>query len=149
MALLHNRFVPRPLAQAFAILVGAAVLSPAAHAQSPVPDPPVCLGFTFGPWTPKLDWRAAGHGEPVDTSRLLHAPMGRDWAVTAELGAHKADSLMILFPAFWPAGVIVDLPTRAPAPGDTIIGIAHAFVANGQKTVPASRVRAWRVACSH
>jgi hypothetical protein len=118
------------------------------RAQASAPDAPVCLGFTFGPWTPKLDWRAAGHGPPVDTSRLERAPLGRDWAVNTQGGAHEPDSLMILFPAFWPAGVSVDLPTRTPAPGDTVLGTARAFVANAAKRSPTATVRAWRVSCS-
>jgi hypothetical protein len=108
-------------------------------------DEPVCLGFSFGPWTPALNWRGAGHGEMPDAKVLQHAPSGRDWA--SDAGGGQPDSLLILYPAWWPAGVRVDLPTRTPASGDTVVGKATAFVANGAVKAPEARVRAWRVAC--
>jgi hypothetical protein len=128
-----------------AVLVAALtllVLPARARAQSTAP---ACLGFAFGAWTPALDWRAAGHGERPDTSRLQHAPTGRDWAVNGL--ATESDSVMLLLPAWWPAGVVVTLPTREPAPGDTVVGRAVALVANGRRTPPSARVRAWRVLC--
>jgi hypothetical protein len=119
----------------------------AVHAQAAVPhdDEPVCLGFSFGAWTPPLNWRGAGHGEMPSASVLQHAPAGRDWATND--GAGAADSLLILYPAWWPAGVRVDLPNRAPAIGDTVTGRAVAFVANGSLKSPEAKVRAWQVAC--
>jgi hypothetical protein len=63
-----------------------------------------------------------------------------------EAGAAE-DSVVLLFPRWWPVGVVVELPTRNPAFGDTIIGRARALIANGQGTSPTSRVRAWRVLC--
>lgn len=118
-------------------------------AQSVTPldsAPPVCLGFSFGAWTPPLNWRGAGHGEMPDAKVLQHAPSGRDWA--SDAGAGVPDSLFILYPAWWPAGIRVDLPTRTPAPGDTVVGKATAFVANGALTPPVAKVRAWRVKCA-
>jgi hypothetical protein len=119
----------------------------AARAQSVSPrqDEPVCLGFSFGAWTPALDWRAAGHGEMPDARVLQHAPSGRDWA--SDAGAGMPDTLLMLYPGWWPAGVRVDLPTRTPAPGDTVVGRAIAFVANGSAQAPTARVRAWQVPC--
>ena len=123
-----------------------AVLSaPAARAQGTSTDEPVCLGFAFGTWTPKLDWHGAGHGEMPSAAMMQRAPSGRDWATDG--GAGAADSLLILYPGWWPAGVRVDLPTRTPAPGDTVVGRAVAFVANGALTPPVAKVRAWRVGC--
>jgi hypothetical protein len=57
------------------------------------------------------------------------------------------DSVVVLYPRWWPAGVIVALPTRTPAPGDTIEGRARALVADGRRANPTSRVRAWAVRC--
>ena len=117
-------------------------------AQSVVPadsEPPVCLGFSFGTWTPALNWKGAGHGEMPEAKTLQHAPSGRDWA--SDAGAGQPDTLLILYPAWWPAGVRVDLPTRTPAPGDTVVGRASAFVANGEVKAPQAKVRAWRVPC--
>ena len=103
----------------------------------------VCLGFSFGKWKPALNWRAAGHGDFPDSNRLQHAPLGRDWA----MGAGDPDSSLMLFPAWWPVGVLVALPNRAPAPGDTVSGEAIALRANADSTSPRTKVRAWRVAC--
>ena len=132
------------------ITVVAVVLLPmrTLHAQSVAPrdsEPPVCLGFSFGTWTPGLNWKGAGHGEMPDAKALQRAPSGRDWA--SDAGAGLPDSLLILYPAWWPAGIRVDLPTRTPAVGDTVVGKATAFVANGAVTPPTARVRAWRVGC--
>jgi hypothetical protein len=41
------------------------LLAPSLRAQSET-EPTVCLGFAFGPWTPALNWRAAGHTSPLD-----------------------------------------------------------------------------------
>ena len=132
----------RLLSLALVLLI---VLSPRANAQAASNDEPVCLGFSFGTWTPALSWRGAGHGEMPSAATLQHAPSGRDWA--ADGGAGSADTLLILYPAWWPAGVRVDLPTRTPAPGDTVRGRAVAFVANGEVEPPTASVRAWRVRC--
>jgi len=118
------------------------------QAQSVAPrdsEPPVCLGFSFGTWTPKLDWHGAGHGAMPSVDVLQHAPAGRDWA--SDAGSEMPDSMLILYPAWWPAGVRVELPTREPAVGDTVVGRALAFVANGAVKAPEAKVRAWRVAC--
>src|SRR4051812_15475819 len=91
-----------------------------ARAQS-APGDDVCLGFSFGAWTPLLDWRAAGHGDPPSEKTLQHAPSGRDWASDLATGQ---DSTLFLFPAWWPAGVAVVFPHRALAVGDTVRGRA-------------------------
>lgn len=127
-------------------LMACALLPCTAAAQSSPAasdDPPVCLGFRFDAWMPPLDWRAAGHQDPRDA--VVHrAPQGRDWAATIEEGA---DSTLILFPSWWPAGVLVALEDRAPAPGDTVSGRATALVARGGLRAPRAGVRAWRVPC--
>lgn len=134
---------PRLLILSVALTIVVAPL--ALRAQSRASDSPVCLGFSFGAWTPPLDWRAAGHGAPLDTSRLAVAPTGRDWAVDGVDGVE--DSLVLLFPKWWPVGVAVTLPTRRPAPGDTIVGRAQALIADTKSRSPTSRVRAWQVPC--
>ena len=121
-----------------ALLIGAT-----ARAQAPS-DSATCLGFAFGPWTPKLDWRAAGHGVLPDSMKVGQAPSGRGWAQDLKEGR---DSLLLLFPVWWPAGVRVDLPNRTPALGDTIYGKAVAFIAYGDRPPPTSTVRAWAVPC--
>jgi hypothetical protein len=136
----------RLLAPFATTLALALALTPAVHAQVRDTLPPVCLGFSFGAWNPPLDWRGAGHGAPPDTNGLARTAENRDWAVNGMVGVE--DSLLVLYPRWWPAGIAVTLPTRRPAPGDTITGTAQAFVADGRKTNPSARVRAWAVSCA-
>jgi hypothetical protein len=126
-------------------LLAAPALARAQAPEQPRDEPTVCLGFTFGQWTPALDWRAAGHQTPIDPSFHQHASDGRDWATTQ---AVQDEHTIMLLPAWWPAGVSVTLPTRTPAPGDTVVGSAFAFVADGRKKAPTAKVWAWRVPCS-
>lgn len=132
------------------LLVGAlcALMSARAHAQASSAtrsDDNACLGFSFGTWTPALDWQGAGHGPRPNPKSLQHAPEGRDWAT--DLSQDSADSALVLFPAWWPAGVVVRLPKRMPEPGDTLRGRATALVADGRRQAPVAEVRAWRVPC--
>lgn len=104
----------------------------------------VCLGFSFGRWTPPLDWHAAKHVGAMDSSAVGHAPGGRGWAAG---DGEMPDSTLMLYPGWWPVGVTVALPTRSPAAGDTVSGIATALVADGRVRNPTAKVRAWRVPC--
>jgi hypothetical protein len=122
--------------------MGPAVATPAPGPAGAPPD--VCFRFMFGAWSPPLDWRAAGHRAPPDSSSVASSSTGRGAAAEISVGA---DSALLLLPGWWPAGVLVELPTRTPAPGDTVVGRASAFVADGSVAPPVSRVRAWRVEC--
>lgn len=128
------------------IVAVAALLAPLslAHAQQR-DEPPVCLGFTFGQWTPALDWKGAGHLSDLDPAHHQRAADGRDWATTQ---AVQDEHTIVLIPSWWPAGVSVTLPTREPALGDTIVGTAFAYVADGRLKVPKAKVWAWRVPCT-
>lgn len=131
-----------------------ATSAPVANAQAPRDTQPVaaperdetaiCYGFAFGKWTPALDWAAAGHGARPESSRLLHAPDGRDWASDVTTAR---DTVLMLYPGWWPAGVMVRLPKLLPAQGDTLSGTATALVADGRAQSPAAKVRAWAVPC--
>jgi hypothetical protein len=134
------------LALTVALLVAPVVARAQAEQQSPHDEPPVCLGFAFGAWTPPLDWKAAGHQTKIDQALLQRAEDGRDWATTQ---AVQDEHTIVLLPSWWPVGVSVTLPTRSPAMGDTVVGTAFAFIADGRKTAPRARVRAWRVPCTH
>src|SRR5689334_4265014 len=113
----------RRLALAFVTAVALPYAARAQDASRAASDSTVCLGFAFGPWTPNLDWRAVGHDAPGSIARDSTAE-GRDRAAPPE----PNDSTLMLMPRWWPAGVIVQLPTRTPAPGDTITGRAVALV---------------------
>jgi hypothetical protein len=128
-----------------AITVAALVLAAQlVGAQETSPDTSnVCFGFRFGAFTPALDRVAAGHPALAD-SVLQRAPGGRDWA--SDLG-RSSDTTLVLFPGWWPAGVIVEFARRPVSRADTVDGVARAFVANGQLTPPKALVRLWRVNC--
>ena len=133
----------------YVLAIVALSLPGAAYAQDstarPASDGPVCLGFAFGAWTPKLDWKAAGHVPVTGHVDGDKTPEGRDWAAPPSDVA--GDTALMLFPRWWPAGVAVALPTRTPAAGDTITGRAVALVPGPNMEAPSSRVRAWRVPC--
>ncbi|MGH7709802.1 MAG: hypothetical protein ACREOG_00870 [Gemmatimonadaceae bacterium] len=106
-------------------------------------EPAQCFGFSFGTWSPPLDLWAAGHGRAPSPATQLKAPGGRDWASDAV----PNDTTLLLFPAWWPAGVQVTFPRRPSSTADTVTGQALAVVADGRATPPRAAARAWRVAC--
>jgi hypothetical protein len=128
------------------LLTAALIAAPMLAQPQERDEPPVCLGFAFGAWTPPLDWKAAGHQTQIDQASLQRADDGRDWATTQ---AVQDEHTLVLLPSWWPVGVSVTLPTRSPAPGDTVVGTAFAFIADGRKKAPTAKVRAWRVPCTH
>lgn len=106
------------------------------------PRPDECFGFTFGEWEPPLDWAAARHRVPL--ARPPGTPSGpRGDASHAGLAT---DSSLMLYPAWWPAGVLVHFTARNAA-GDTLRGIATALVADGRVRAPVSPVTGWKVRC--
>lgn len=127
-----------------AVLLAQLCLASRGSAQGAEAAPPErhCFGFAFGAWSPPLDAHRAGHGPLVPGAGAATTPEGRDWAVTG------SGASLVLFPSWWPAGVAVRFPGGPPAPGDTVRGEAHAFVADGRAEVPAAPVRAWVVPCA-
>lgn len=103
-----------------------------------------CYGFSFGTWTPPLDWRGAGHEPLAADLEAPKAPAGRDWAAQSS-GA--AGEVLLLYPSWWLAGVSIEFASEAPAAGDTVRATATALVADGQTRAPTAAVRVWRVAC--
>jgi hypothetical protein len=101
-----------------------------------------CYRFAFGSWTPALDLHWAGH----DTAArpLPGAAPGRDWAAPLE---GKGPATLMLYPGWWPAGVMVQLPAGPPAVGDTARGTATALVADARLRSPTATARAWGVVC--
>lgn len=129
-----------------AVLMLAAVGATAGAQQPQRPDsaqyPDICYRFRFGPWTPPLDWTAAGH-----RPRNLPAPAAQPGAVgdASHIGA-PGDSVLMLYPDWWPVGVLVRFDPRA-ASGDTLRGEASALVADANARVPTSRVTVIRLPC--
>jgi hypothetical protein len=102
-----------------------------------------CFGFSFGAWKPALDLAAAGHAQPRSETAWPKAPGGRDWASNIV----PNDTSLMLFPAWWPAGIQVSFAHRPRSPADTVDGAALALVADARVTAPRAPVRIWRVAC--
>jgi hypothetical protein len=122
----------------------------ALQAQTPDPRPNECWGFVFGAWSPPLDWASAGHA----AAGSLRAPPAPELSSTGGAPRHDAASFerrgepaLVLYPTWWPVGVGITLD-RQPLAGDTVRGVAHAFVADGRVTAPASRILAWRKPCN-
>lgn len=118
-------------------------VAPPGVSREPSSDAAECLGFAFGRWTPALDARAAGH-PALAGGALPQAPNGRDWAAAIEAGR---DTTLMLFPAWWPAGVHVRLPGRRAAARDTVRATATALVADGRVRAPSAIVLVWAVRC--
>ena len=54
----------------------------------------------------------------------------------------------MLYPSFWPAGVVVRFPHVPRAPEDTVRGRAMALVADGRVRSPEADAMAWLVPCA-
>lgn len=106
-------------------------------------DSAQCFGFSFGTWKPALDLITAGHGAVKPEQVAPKAPGGRDWASDIV----PNDTTLLLFPAWWPAGVQVFFPRRPQTAADTVDGHAMALVADGGVAPPRAPTRLWRVTC--
>jgi hypothetical protein len=103
-----------------------------------------CYRFSFGEWKPPLEWNVAGH-ERRPSGALPRAPGGHGKLAFVD-SARTGEIQLTVFPAWWPAGVIVRLRSR-PVGGDTLAGTATAYVADGRATPPTTSVRAWPGEC--
>lgn len=119
-----------------AMLPGAAVAQESAErADRP---PPECFRFTFGQWDPPLDWQGAGHPKVRGGEQ---GARGRGNAAHTE----RAGGPLLVFPAFWPAGVLIRFDPAAR--GDTLRGTATALVADAARTPSVAQITALRVSC--
>ena|SRR2546423_8059479 len=112
-----------------------------------MPTPDECFGFTFGAWDPPLKSVASTYNPGYDPKASAPAGSPRDWAARVPDGkaaATPADSVLLLFPAWWPAGVSIEWTEQR---GDTLLGRARALVADGRVKNPVSLVRGARVPC--
>jgi hypothetical protein len=128
------------------IAVALCTFPPAALAQQPSASaddprtPPECFRFAFGAWSPTLDWQGAGHRNPPGAGE--QGAHGRANAVRTE---REGEGPLLLFPAFWPAGVLIRFDRTAP--GDTLRGTATALVADASRTASVAPVTIRRVPC--
>lgn len=131
------------------LLIVLAAWSRLAGAQeaSGVPAPDECFGFTFSSWDPPLKSVASRYNPGYDPTSSAAPGSPRDWAARVPNGKPTdtaADSVLMLFPAWWPAGVAIEWREQH---GDTLIGVARALVADGRIKNPVSTVRGTRVPC--
>lgn len=134
-----------PMAAAMMLVALATRASAQSTASRDTADYNYCLGFAFGSWTPALDLKAAGHNPVVDTSHFARAAAGRDWATSGK--RTEGDTTFMLFPIWWPAGVVIALDHTPTSSVDTVRGKATALVADGRKASPTSSIRAWEKRC--
>ena len=126
------------------LIVGLCALASPLAAQSAPREPDECFGFSFGAWDPPLK-TVANHWNPGDDPTAASSQGApRAWAARAPSGREPGDSTLILFPAWWPSGVSVEWTSTR---GDTLVGVAHALVADGRLRVPSTRVRGLRIPC--
>lgn len=117
------------------------------HAQSRIPTPDECYGFKFGGWNPPLKSVASTYNPGYDPTTSAPSGSPRDWAARVATGRESTvapDSVLLLFPAWWPAGVSIEWEEQR---GDTLLGRAVALVADGRVKNPVSTVRGVRVPC--
>jgi len=110
--------------------------------------PDECFGFKFGAWDPPLKSVASAANPGYDPTTSASAGAPRDWAARVPNGrttTSPADSVLMLFPAWWPVGVAIEWTEQR---GDTLIGTAHALVADGRLRNPVTSVRGMRVPCA-
>lgn len=121
-----------------ALVLACGVLAPVPGLAQTPGDAPAplagCYRFAFGAWDPPLD--------------SVPRPLPGDPATPANLWDFTAsDSVLLIFPAWWPVGVQVRVD-RTRATGDTLHGTATAYVSDGRWRAPTSRARIWKAPCS-
>lgn len=110
--------------------------------------PNECYGFKFGAWDPPLRTVASAYSPGYDPTTSAPAGAPRDWATRVPNGQatnSPADSVLMLFPAWWPVGVQIQWTGQH---GDTLAGTAIALVSDGRLRNPVTTVRGVRVACT-
>lgn len=109
--------------------------------------PDECFGFTFGKWEPSLRSASSAYSPGYDPTSSAPAGAPRSWAARTpanDSSGAPADSVLLLFPPWWPAGVAIQWTAQQ---GDTLIGLARALVADGRVKNPQTSVRALRFPC--
>jgi hypothetical protein len=129
------------------IILLALVFAPAAGLRAQR-TPDECFRFKFGAWDPPLKSVASAGNPGYDPTTSAPAGAQRDWAARVPNGqttSSPADSVLMLFPGWWPVGVAIEWTEQR---GDTLIGTAHALVADGRLKNPVTSVRGMRVPCA-
>lgn len=133
--------------QALIYLVALIALIPGVVRSQSAPAPDECYRFAFGAWDPPLNSVASTYNPGHDPTTSAPAGTPRDWASRISNGKATdtpSDSVLLLFPSWWPAGVSIDWQQQR---GDTLLGRAVALVADGRVKNPVTTVRAMRVIC--
>lgn len=122
-------------------------LAPSIAFAQTTQTPDECFGFRFGAWDPPLKSVASQYNPGYDPTASAPAGAPRDWAARLPSGPPEsaADSVLLLFPAWWPTGVSIAWTEHR---GDTLVGRATALVADGRIKNPVAVVRGSRVRCA-
>lgn len=115
-----------------------------------------CLRVGFGAWEPPLDWQAAGHRDSASSVGARDRAV-RDSVFDGTATASGRDEMrwseggrqLMLFPPWWPVGVVVTFDSSAMtlARGDTMTGRATALVADLRRPPPRAVARVARAGC--
>jgi hypothetical protein len=124
--------------------------------EDPAESPGLCWRFSFGEWTPALDWSRAGHWGRADSTaasirRIRDSVYAKD-SVAAKNNAmtwfrnESGAMTLLLYPTWWPAGIQVTFDSTL-AGGREMSGTAIALVASGARAPSKARARAWQAGC--
>lgn len=138
------------LVAAMFALAGAAIMTPAQAQSDSLPPPGACWRFSFGEWTPPLDWSRAGHtGEASTMAQRVRS--ARDSIFVRDTNAVNSNPMhwertahgfrLLLFPPWWPVGVLVTFDSTALT-AQELTGEAVAMAADGASNPSRARVRA-------
>ena len=126
---------------------------PLSAQRSPIEFPP-CVRVAFGNWTPPLQWKEAGHvaspAAVAERQRFL-----RDSVFALADSARQRGEMvwwtsprgprLLVFPPFWPVGVVIEL--KGTWAGDSLVGEAHALVADVSQRVSSTTAKVLRNNC--
>jgi len=138
-------------------MVAAAPVAQAQQARGDTTVPSLCWRFSFGEWSPPLDWSNAGHVGNADSSaaavrRIRDSVYAKDPVATGNNAMTwyrnaNGSVALLLFPNWWPVGVQVDFDSTIAGRRGEMLGTAAAMVANAGMPVSKARARALQLPC--
>ena len=124
----------------------------AQRGTTPAGSPPstACWNFSFGEWTPPLDWSGSGHrGDSASADARVRR--ARDSLFVHDSAARESNAMewtrtekgweVLLFPNWWPAGVVVRFDGN-PTDSAEARGEATALLGDPNREPSKAKVRA-------
>jgi hypothetical protein len=120
------------------------------HVSPGTPPSGACWSFSFGEWAPPLDWSGAGHrGDTASANARVRR--ARDSVFVHDSAAVESNAMewdrtehgweLMLFPSWWPAGVVVRFDGN-PADSAVTHGEATAMLGDPNREPSRTRVMA-------